>query len=171
MAGVITQVDFTNQSENRISGRFLKSATGDWVVFPEPGVSANFSAYLYTGALETTLTHPTMQVLNVGEAYTATTTSIVYDTATPNTRLAGGYYLQTSSGEILWVVADSGYTGTTGTLTVQRGALGTTASATGLANTNVLYIMNTIVFGQATTGYVIFSYTPMPSEPGVKLFA
>ena len=125
--------------------------------------------HLYTGALETTLTYGTAAINNAGTAYTATSTTIVI--ASGAITRVPPYYIETTSGELIYVLSDSAADNAASTLTVQRGCLGTTASATGLANSNTVYIKNIVVFGQATTGYVTFEFTPMPRNTGAKLFA
>ena len=105
---------------------------------------------------------------NSGTAYTATSTSLVIKSGAI-TRKAP-YYIQTTSGELILVLSDSAPGSAGATLKVVRGCLGTTASLTGLADGNTLYIRNMVVFGAATTGYVGFEFLPMPSDPGAKIY-
>ena len=55
------------------------------------------------------------------------------------------------------------------TLTVKRGCLGTTASATGVASTNTVYIMNIVFWGDSTTGFLTGTFLPMPESPDASL--
>lgn len=85
---------------------FTKAATSDWTVFGDyPGV-LNCRGTLYTGADEASLTYGTAAINNGGTAYTATSTSIVVQTATI-TRVPP-YYVQTTSGEIMMVLSETG---------------------------------------------------------------
>jgi hypothetical protein len=168
-AAEITEKVFNYNGEIPVIFRFTKATTADWVVFGNyPGV-LNCRGTLYTGADEATLSFGTAAINNSGTAYSATSTSIVIGTAAI-TRVPP-YYIQTTSGEIILVLTDSAPTTSAGTLTVQRGCLGTTASLTGLAHTNTVYILNIVVFGAATTGVVTGRFTPMPTNPGAQLFA
>lgn len=167
-AAEITPKYWNLQGSIPVVGRFLKVTQADWIVLPYPGVF-NVRGTLYTGADEATLSFATIIVNNKGTAYTATSTSIVGDAAVITRQTP--YYVQTSSGEIMMVVTDATPGTAVATLTVIRGCLGTTASATGLADDNTLYVRNMIVFGAATTGYVGFVAYPMPGEPKAPLFA
>lgn len=166
-AAEITEKTFPVQGSIRVVGRFDKATQNDWIVLPYPGVSG-FKAALYTGADEGTLTFGTALVDNKGTAYGATDTTIHVDTA-KITRLPP-YYVQTSSGEIMMVIADGDTDGAECDLTVIRGCLGTIASATGVADDNTLYIKNIIIFGAATTGFVDFEFAPLPMEPKARLY-
>lgn len=167
-AAKITPTYFTNVGETTISAKVTKVTQNDWVVLPESGV-IDFGGVVYTGAVETFL-YTTVTVNNASTAYTATTTTIAYDGATALQRPSGNYYLLTTGGEIIYVISDDGYDSTSGNLTVRRGCLGTTASATGVANNNVCYVMNSLVLGSATTGSVLLSYKALPVDPGVNFF-
>jgi len=167
-AAEITPKYFNMQGSVRVVGRFVKVTQSDWIVVPYPGVSG-LKAALYTGADDGTLTYGTITVNNKGTAYTATTTSIVGDAASITRQTP--YYVQSSSGEIAMVVTDATPTTAVATLSVIRGCLGTTASATGFADDNTLYIKNMIVFGANSTGVVDFEFTPLPKEPKAQLFA
>jgi hypothetical protein len=167
-AAEITEKTFNYNGEIPVLFRFVKVSTGDWVVFGDQQGVMNCRGTLYTGADEATLTYGTAAINNSGTAYTAASTSIVIGTAAI-TRTPP-YYIQTTSGEIILVLSDSAPTTNAGTLTVQRGCLGTTASATGLAHTNTVYILNIVYFGAATSGVVTGKYTPMPRNPGAKIF-
>ena len=95
--------------------------------------------------------------------YGATDTSIVIQSALATRKPP--YYILTAGGEIMLCVADSTPTATTSTLAVQRGMLGTTATATGIANTNVVTILNQIVLGSASVGPTWLRCTPFTGEP------
>jgi hypothetical protein len=115
-----------------------------------------------------TITYGVGKVNNTGTAYTATSTSIVYDGAAA-TRIAP-YFIMTASGEIIKVIADSGKATTGGTMTVQRGCYGTTASATGLADNDPIYFMNQLLLGSTSVGLVTMLIFPLPQDAGVPLF-
>lgn len=170
MAAEITPKYFNLQGSVPVVGRFLKVTQADWIVLPYPGVYG-IAGYLYTGALETTLTNGTGTVNNKGTAYSATTTDIVIDAGTITRQLP--YYVQAGAiagGEMMLVTNETAKGSAASTLTVVRGCLGTTAAAASVADDVVLYIKNIIVFGMATTGWVDFKFTPMPSEPKAALF-
>lgn len=94
----------------------------------------------------------------------ATITAIPYDGATANTRTSGGFFVKNGrSGEIMYVRADSGYTTTSGTLTVDRGALGTTAAA--ISNNDYLFVMNSLKLTGSATGTEQVAYLKYPEDP------
>lgn len=117
-----------------------------------------------------TFTYQTIQVNNAGPAYTATTKSIVYDNATANLRTSGGYYVLSAGGEIMYVVSDTGFTATSGTINVIRGCLGTTATSTGIADDNYLYVLNAITLTGSGTGTTIISFIALPNEYKADVF-
>ncbi len=162
MASEITPKYYNKQTNIPVVGRFEKAATADWIVLPYPGVT-NIRMTLYTGADDGTLTFGTAAIANAGTAYTATDNTLVIGTAAITRQVP--YYLQTSSGELIYVYQDSAPGTNTATIKVIRGCLGTTASATGVANTNTMYIKNLVISGAATTGFVDFEFIPMPWEP------
>lgn len=148
---------------------FVSDDSGDWVVLNDPGIIAPLLVG-DTGAVMTQ-TYGTLNVHNKSTAYTATTTSIVYNEASPSStiRLSGGFYVQhATTGEIMWVYNDSGYNADTGTLTVFRGALGTTAGL--CADDTVLNVLNVIVTGTDIDGRGILRGIVLPSEYQAKLF-
>jgi hypothetical protein len=172
-AAEITEKVFALNGEIRHKGRFIKVSTADWVVFAGTATDRvfgvmNLLARLYTGAMEDTLTFGTATINNGGTAYSATDTSIVI--ASGAITRVPPYYIQTTSGEILFVTSETAANNAASTLTVKRGCLGTTASATGLTNSSTIYIRQIVYFGAATSGVVEFEYTPMPTDPGTKLF-
>jgi hypothetical protein len=117
-----------------------------------------------------TYTYGDASINNASTAYGTTDTSIVIQGASA-TKRATPYYLATSSGEILEVIADSAPTAAGSTLTVRRGVLGTTASATGLANTNHVTILNQIVLTSSTVGAQYLMFFPMPNDDGTACFS
>ena len=76
------------------------------------------------------------------------------------------YYILTAGGEVIEVTADTGAATTTGTLTVVRGRLCTTASATGLANGNVCIILNQVFLSSSTVGPALIYASPMTGVTG-----
>jgi len=165
---ILTETVFSNKAESRTAGRVVKTALNDIIVFGVPGIQ-DFKASLYTGAAEAG-TYPTLTVDNEDGVYTAESTTIAYDGATADSRPIGGYYVLSTSGEILFVYSDSGSDGAAGNLTVRRGCLGTTASATGVDNNDVLYVLCSVTLTANTTGIVNFSYYELPSDPGVDYY-
>jgi hypothetical protein len=145
----------------------VKAASQDTLLFSgTPGVVPLFLASAINAALgletdgykynDVRVNHPS------AGAYAATATSIAYDTATASTRTAGGYYLfNPATGEMIYVVVDSGPTGTSGTLTVRRGALGTTAST--VTDNHYLIIMNSIVLTGSIVGKEVAFYLELPN--------
>ena len=167
-AAEITEKVYAENGWIKHTGRFLKANTADWVVFAGTATDhvlgvINCRGTLYTGADEATLTYGTATINNSGTAYTATSTSIVI--ASGAITRVPPYYIQTTSGEIILVETETAADNAASTLTIKRGCLGTTASATGLANSNTVYIKQIVYFGAATSGYVDFEYTPMPNVP------
>jgi len=116
-----------------------------------------------------TVTYLGAKVNNAGTAYSATSTSIVIDTVVA-TRLPP-YYVLTASGEIMYVDVDSAPTTTAATLTVRRGCLGTTASATGLADNDPLYILNQIAMDSSSVGKEIILVYALPNDPRTPVFS
>ena len=156
------------------------ATTSDCVTFPNcKGVINVFGTLMPIGnsitmiPTEPTLVYGAMLVNNAGTAYSATSTSIVYDAATCMMREVP-YYVRTNLGEIMEVTADSGSHTIAGTLTVRRGCLGTTAAAGtitlgGVQDNAPLQVMNTVLVG-ATAGYVILYGQEMPQDPAAPLY-
>ncbi len=166
---ILTETNHISLAGVTVLARAVKAAQNDIVVFPYPGVTI-LQTTLATGAVEAA-TRPVLIVNNKETAYDADTTTIAYDGATASSRPASGYYARTSSGEILYVEADSGSAGTSGNLTVRRGCLGTTPSATGLADDNTLYILCSATLSTTdTTGIVDITYLPLPEDPGAPIY-
>jgi len=152
-----------------------KAAQADYFSFTNyPGViPVNASTFTIVNdtasCVNDTVSYGSGKINNASTAYTATTTSIVVDSVVA-TRLPP-YYILTASGEIMYCTADSTPTTTGSTLTVRRGCLGTTASATGVANNDPIYILNQVVMDSSSVGKEILMFYPMPVDPGVKLFS
>jgi len=159
--------------------RFQKATQADWIVLSGvkgvllpsgPGITSSANA---TANAVDTFAYGNIVINNAGTAYAATTTSLVVDGALADatrTRLVP-YYLKTGSGEIMEVIADSTPEAADGTLTVVRGCLGTTASATGLANNDNMSIMNLIVFAGAVVGNTTLIVFELPQDTKCALFA
>jgi len=166
---ILTETNHISLAGVTVLARAVKAAQNDVVVFPYPGVTI-LQATLATGAVEAA-TRPVLVVNNTATAYDAATTTIAYDGATASTRPASGYYAMTSSGEILYVEADSGAAAASGNLTVRRGCLGTTPSAIGIADDNTLYVLCSVTLSTAdTTGIVNVTYLPLPEDPGAVIY-
>jgi len=151
---------------------FVSDDSGDWFVLDVPGVICPLLSG-DTGAVMTQ-TYGTLNVHNKGTAYSATDTSIVYNEASPGsmTRKTGGFFVMASTGsEIMWVANDSGYAADTGTLTVIRGCLGTTAAAASVADDVVLNVLNVIVSGTDIDGRGFMRGIALPSDPKVNICA
>lgn len=96
-------------------------------------------------------------------------TSMPYDTAVANERTSGDYYVFSPvNGEMLYVKNDSGYTTTSGTLTVVRGCLGTTESS--IADDSYLIVMNAIKLKGSATGKIVMFYDALPEDHKANLF-
>ena len=165
-AADLTVYSSRTQGAMPIVAKVTKATQNDWISFkdvkgvkPPSGIVITSSGH----ALET-FTYGTMAILNAGTAYGATDTSLVYQTAVA-TRLLP-YYILTAGGEVIEVTADTGAATTTGTLTVVRGRLGTTASATGIANGNVCIILNQVYLSSSTVGPALIYATPMTGVTG-----
>jgi len=103
-------------------------------------------------------------------ADSVTDTSISYDTAVDNQRPKGGYFIRNpSTGEIMYVISDSGYaSGQSGDLVVIRGALGTTAAT--IADDQYLDVMCSLYFYGEGTGQVPIVYLSMPKDPRAAMW-
>ena len=149
---------------------FISDDSGDWIVLDVPGIVAPALTGDTGAALA--MTYATLNVHNKGTAYTALTTEIVYNEASPasTVRLPSNFYvMHATTGEIMKVVNDSGYTADTGTLTVIRGALGTTAGL--CADDAVLDVLNVIVTGSDIDGRAFVRGVILPSDWRVQMFA
>jgi hypothetical protein len=165
-AADLTVYSSRTQGAMPIVAKVTKVTQNDWISFkdvkgvkPPTGVVITTSAH----ALET-FTYGILTIDNSGTAYTATDTSIVVKSGTA-TRLPP-YYLMTGSGEIMEVTSETLPATAAGTLTVVRGRLGTTASATGLANNNTMVVLNQVFLSSSTVGVTLVYASPMTGVTG-----
>jgi hypothetical protein len=100
---------------------------------------------------------------------TTTTTSIAVTLGTV-TRTPP-YYVITAGGEVMEVLSETAADNANSTWTVRRGCLGTTASATGLAATNLVGVMNIVFLNANNVGPDLIIALPLPKDAGVRLFA
>lgn len=101
--------------------------------------------------------------------FTAADTTIEYDTAIIGNRNTGDFYVRnTTSGEVMYCISDSGSTTTSGTMTVIRGCLGTTAAV--IADNAYLQVMNCIQLNSANVGIETFVYVALPGEYKATFF-
>jgi hypothetical protein len=169
-ADLTTKVDFTLQHLVPDVVMVTKVTQSDWINFVYPGVivlnAAVFTsvADTVTNALET-ITYGTMKAN--GAVATTTGTAVIFDSASI-TRLLPYYILNGTTGEIMYVTADSAVGSAAGTLTVKRGCLGTTAVA--IADNAPLYVLNQIFLGNSAVGKDILFVIPYPSNPDAPLF-
>jgi hypothetical protein len=144
-------------------------------IFDKPGVWP-IDVYTFTnGASGSTATAENWEynVIRAAEpaagTFTAADTTIEYDTAITSNRNSGNYYVRnTTSGEIMYCITDSGYNTTSGTMTVIRGCLGTTAAV--IADNTYLEVMNVIQLNSANTGIEHIIYLAMPSEYKASIY-
>jgi hypothetical protein len=165
-AADLTVYSSRTQGAMPIVAKVTKVTQNDWISFkdvwgvkPPTGVVITTSAH----ALET-FTYGILTVDNSGTAYTATDTSIVVKSGNA-TRLPP-YYLMTGSGEIMEVTSETLPATAAGTLTVVRGRLGTTASATGLANNNTMIVLNQVFLSSSTVGPALVFASPIVGVTG-----
>ena len=162
-----------NLQFNMVEVSAVKVTQNDWLNLSKAGLytkgiaGAILNTCSNAANVAETWTYGTLTINNGGTAYGTTDTSIVvqsglFGTGT-NPRVVP-YYIRTASGEIIEVTADSAPLTAAGTLTIRRGCLGTTASATGLANTNVVHVLNQIIMTTATVGPVQGVIFPMPDS-------
>jgi hypothetical protein len=148
MAAKITATTY-NVSPN-LSGKIMKfefvaAGSSDWIVFDNP-IGACY-AVLPTGA-QNTCVYSTMD--QTAADMTTTQTTVIYESCT------GATYLPATNGYVMIDDEIIGYTAggaaTSGTLTgCSRGCFGTTA-AIHTGTTDVIAILNTLVFANGTTG-------------------
>lgn len=154
-----------------------KVTQADWIVVTDQkGVLVANATVTPVGAaanVAETITYGVVDVNNGGTAYDATTTTIAVDgmAADANYPRVVPYYIRTGGGEILEVITDSAPTLAAANLTVKRGCLGTTATATGLANNDRGSILNQIVLAGATVGFAELLLFPLPLDNKARLFA
>jgi hypothetical protein len=157
-----SQSSFQHLTERGVT--ITKANATDFVILPHAGAS-RIVALNVTGAPDPLTGYGTATINNGGTAYSATTTSIVVASAFVDRTTTGvPYVLRTSSGEYLMVIGDSAPSNAASTLTIIRGAFGSTASATGLANSNTLEFMNILQLSTGT-GITNIWYIPLPADP------
>ena len=162
----------TATEESEIVGYPMKIATAavaaqnDTVKFSEVGVIPFFVNIQYNKTAAATSGGQYVE-WQYAEAVTdaafadVTATAITYDGGTANQKTSGSFYVRNSrSGEVMFVKSDSGYASTSGTLTVVRGCLGTTAAA--ISNNDYLYVLNSLVMTGAATGTALIGYFELP---------
>jgi len=146
-----------------------KAAQNDTILFSNEAGVIPISVIITginTAPTVDTFTYATIQY---NGTTTAASTSVAYNNATANDRTSGGWFaIDPGTNEAMYVVADSGYNGTTGTLTVMRGALGTTAAAG--TDDNEIIVMNSIKLTGTATGQVRVLYYAFPKDPYAELF-
>ena len=144
-----------------------RAAAGDWIVIngykgviPLQGIGQSVAV-----SLADTFTYGTATIT---PTCTTTTTSIAVTLGTA-TRVPP-FYVLTAGGEIMEVLSETASDNANSTWTVRRGCLGTTASATGLAATNLVGIMNIVFLGANNVGPDLIIALPLPNDAGCKLF-
>jgi len=141
-----------NDDRSLVNGNFdihlvelTKATSGDWIELSYPVISMYGSNS--TGADD-------------GTIYLATTNSAAITTATATSVSATAYTNFPTTGDPFWIKIGSEImevsSWVTNTLTVRRGAMGTTAATH--ENTQALFVMNVLVMG-ATTGYTCLNLT------------
>jgi len=171
VADLTTKVDFQMMHLVPDVVMVTKVTQSDWINFKYPGVWVLNGGSVFTSVADTvtnsaeTITYGTMK--STAAYATVTTTSIVVDSGSI-TRLLPYYILNGTTGEFMLVTGDSAPGSAGATLTVRRGALGTTATA--IADNAPLYVMNQIFLGSANCGKDYLVVLPFPRDPGVGLF-
>jgi hypothetical protein len=171
-AAAITEATFNDVTNYEVYVNGTVVTTADWIVLDSayPG-TLDFRATLFpTDNNNEVVTWYFGKVVATADGTDATDTSFVYDGGTALQRSSGGFYIYNdTSKEILYVVSDSGYTTTTGTLTVKRGCLGTTAVK--ILDNDEFRVLNCIIITFSTAvGDFFGRFTPLPTDPYVDLF-
>lgn len=153
---------------------FTKASQYDAVTFPEEaGIVPLTLMIRSTGASGVTCSASedwSYCTVIVSEGVAGVTdTTITYASAAPGSeRRPSGYYVRSPNGEIMYVLNDSGYSSTSGTLTVKRGALGTTPAS--IANSTSLEVMCSLHLYGARTGQEWIVYLPLPKDPAANFW-
>jgi len=129
-----------------------KAAQNDYILFPDPMVLIQ-SAYFDT-AVET-FAHGLITTASIDELVT----QVTYSGGSGVPRLQGDYFLKMGH-ELVHVKADTDETAATGTLTMVRGALGTTPAS---HDAGSAYIQNCLKLTGSTTGDVKILYKGVPA--------
>jgi hypothetical protein len=170
VADLTTKVDFQLMHLVPDVVAVTKVTQSDWINFKYPGVFV-FSSAVFTSIADTvtnsveTLTYGTMKAN--GAVATTTGTSVIFDSASI-TRLVPYYLYNATSGEMMYVTADSAVGSAAGTVTVRRGVLGTTAAV--IADNAPLYVMNQVFLGSSNVGKVFLTVLSFPRDPGTQMF-
>lgn len=172
-AGAITETSFNILGEGTVLVYGKVATTGDWVVLDSvyPGTMGVMSGTQFPLDNPSEQIVPSFAKLIASAAVASTTTeTFTYDGATGDQRTSGGYYIiSDTSGEIMYVVSDSGYTTTTGTLVVKRGALGTTA--VNIGDNDQFSVLNCIIITTATAvGPFMLEFRSLPADYGTAPF-
>ena len=167
MAAAIVEKKFALMHLVPLVVQFAEAAGGDHIVLsgykgviPLQGMGQSIAVSLMTPITWGTATITTTA--------TTTTTSMAVTLATA-TRVPP-YYVITAGGEIMEVTGETLPAAAGSTWTVRRGCLGTTASATGLAATNLVGIMNILITGTENIGPQTMVVLPLPNDSGLKIF-
>lgn len=140
-----------------------KAAQNDYLLFHQDPMVLIQNAYSDAGGVET-FTHALITTASIDELVTA----VAYSGGTGIPRLEGDYFLKIEH-EIVHVKGDTDNTAATGTLTIVRGALGTTAAA---HESGSAYIQNAIKLTGSNTGDVKILYKGIPAfRDGLNLSA
>ena len=170
-AAAITETSFNILGEGTVAVYAYVTETGDWIVLDSayPGTLGVVGTQFPTDAASAAIVPNFAKLIAKGATASTTTESFEYDGATASQRTAGAFYiLNNATGEIMYVVSDSGYTTTTGTLVVKRGALGTTAAA--VTDNDEFAVLNCIEITSAI-GWALLEFRPLPSDYNVKMFS
>jgi hypothetical protein len=163
---------------------FSVATTGDWFKMGAPGVIPIACNVFTTASSGYTATPYYANVLVTTTVSTTTGTSVVYKAAAnPWLMPQGPFYILTAGREIMMCTYNSGYSataggGSTGTMTVIRGCLGTTATTTGLVAGNTLHILKVLKFstnsadghGAPIVGPVMMAFMELPDDPKAYVF-
>jgi len=140
------------------------TAGGDWVVLNGYKGVIPVGTGICQNIASSAASALTYGVITINGAAQNTTTNTTFVCTAATITRSMPYYILTASGEIMEVLTDSNVASSTPTLTVRRGCLGTTPSATGLADTEVLGIMNIIFMAGARIGPHIFVTQMLPQD-------
>jgi hypothetical protein len=153
---------------------FTKATKADAVTFPEEAGIVPINLLIHTtgasGITSSASEGWSYGTVAVSEGVAGVTdTSIAYATAAPGSeRRESGYYVRTPNGEFMYVLNDSGYSSTSGTLTVIRGCLGTTPAS--IVHSTYLEVMCTLHLYGEGTGQEWIVYMPLPKDPKATIW-
>lgn len=149
-----------------------KAAQNDFIMFTDnAGVLPLSVTIMNNGSLasapETSWVYNTCQVATT---IAATVTTLATKTIVGSSHTDGDYYMYNpNTGEMIYVVSDAmATTDVTGTLTIIRGCLGTTAAA--LTANEYLMVMNSIKLTGAVAGVAFVQYNELPRLPKASVF-